>query len=167
MIYYESRMLSHKLNVPLAKWKRWSREFLPSDPLGGLQSGVARQFSLKEAFRVYLGGCLVGTLKFSIPETRQILLDLNGWLKERNYYSLNPKSSLDQPGHEYIYIFERNQGRFGYAVRRGKNAEKEQESPMIRLWSGADVEETFLTARVLNIGRLYSTYLNHLNGALV
>jgi len=74
--FYTNRQLSQTLNVNLSKWKRWSREFLAPDPLGGLQSGYARQFSRDDAFTVYLGGYLVGDLGFTIPEARRILSDL-------------------------------------------------------------------------------------------
>ena len=78
--FFTARQLSSRLNVSLAKWKRWSREFLAPDPLGGLQSGYARQYKPDEAFRVHLGGYLVAEMKFSIPEAKQILGDLQGWL---------------------------------------------------------------------------------------
>jgi len=80
--FYLNRELSIRLGVPLSRWKRWSREFLPPDPLGGLQSGYARQYSMKDAFYVYFAGYLVSAMGFSIPEARQILHDLNGWLKK-------------------------------------------------------------------------------------
>lgn len=81
--YYSSRELSAMLQIPLNRWKRWSREFLSPDPLGGLQSGYARQFSTREAFTVYLGGFLVAGLSFSIPQARQVIKDLNGWMKKK------------------------------------------------------------------------------------
>jgi hypothetical protein len=84
--FFVNKELSQKLNINLAKWKRWSREFLPPDPLGGLQSGYARQYNPNEAFTVYLGGYLVADLKFSIPEAKQILHDLRGWLGEKGFY---------------------------------------------------------------------------------
>jgi hypothetical protein len=74
--FYTNREVSTKLETNLARWKRWSREFLPPDPLGGLQSGVARRYSVDEAFTVYLGGFLVSRLRFGIPEARCILSDL-------------------------------------------------------------------------------------------
>jgi hypothetical protein len=83
--FYTNRELSQKLEINLAKWKRWSREFLPPDPLGGLQSGYARQFNPNEAFAVYLGGHLVADLKFTIPEAKKILQDLNKWLVDRGF----------------------------------------------------------------------------------
>lgn len=120
MIYYKSRYLSEKLFIKLAKWKRWSREFLDPDPLGGIQSGVARQFNLRDAFKVYLGGFLVSELKFTIPEAMTILTDLSPWLKESGFFSI--ESQLRSSGrnwmhdhHIYIYFIE--QSRFEYAVR--------------------------------------------------
>ncbi|MFC1798401.1 hypothetical protein ACFLZL_01160 [Thermodesulfobacteriota bacterium] len=84
--YYSNRELSDKLNINLAKWKRWSREFLPPDPLGGLQSGYARQYHPNDAFTVFLGGQLVSALRYTIPETRIILSDLKQWLLDKRFY---------------------------------------------------------------------------------
>ncbi|MGB5618815.1 MAG: hypothetical protein WBM78_18385 [Desulfobacterales bacterium] len=80
--FFSNRELSAGLSIPLARWKRWSREFLPPDPLGGLQSGVARQFSVDEALIVFLGGHLVAELKTSVPDARQILKDLTSCLRD-------------------------------------------------------------------------------------
>jgi len=84
--FYTNKELSQKFNINLARWKRWSREFLPPDPLGGLQSGYARQYNPDEAFTVSLGGHLVGDLKFSIPEAGYILHDLQQWLVDHDFY---------------------------------------------------------------------------------
>ncbi len=91
--FYTSRELSRKFNVNLARWKRWTREFLSPDPLGGLQSGYARQYSHDEAFTVVLAGHLVAELKFSIPETKQILNDLRQWLMDHDFYLYTSKSA--------------------------------------------------------------------------
>ncbi len=80
--FYLNRELSERLGIPLNRWKRWSREFLPPDPLGGLQSGYARQYSIRDAFHVYLAGYLVSATGFSIPEARLVLNDLKTWLKK-------------------------------------------------------------------------------------
>lgn len=84
--FHTNKELSQILGIKLAKWKRWSREFLAPDPLGGLQSGYARQYNINEAFTVFLGGHLVGYLKFTIPEARQILKDLHQWLVDHEFY---------------------------------------------------------------------------------
>lgn len=83
--YFLGRELSDRLGVPLARWKRWAREFLPPDPLGGLQSGYARHYSIDQAFTVYLAGHLVSRSKFSIPEARKILSDLEPWFAAEGY----------------------------------------------------------------------------------
>ncbi|MBW2192467.1 MAG: MerR family transcriptional regulator [Deltaproteobacteria bacterium] len=92
LLFYTNRELSEKLGINLAKWKRWSREFLPPDPLGGMQSGYARQYHPDEAFTVNLGGHLVADLKFTIPEAKQILRDLNNWFSATGFY-FDPKSA--------------------------------------------------------------------------
>ncbi len=91
--FYTNKALSKKFNINLARWKRWTREFLPPDPLGGLQSGYARQYNPDEVFTVVLGGHLVGDLKFSIPETKQILADLHQWLVDHDFYFYFSKTS--------------------------------------------------------------------------
>jgi len=91
--FYTNKELSKKFNVNLARWKRWSREFLPPDPLGGLQSGYARQYNPDEAFTVVLGGHLVGDMKFSISEAKQILIDLHRWLVNHDFYFYFSKTS--------------------------------------------------------------------------
>ena len=124
--FYLNRELSARLGFKLSRWKRWSREFLPPDPLGGLQSGFARQYSLPEAFQLYLGGHLVADLKLSIPETKIILGDLKEWVTTQ-YFSYPPpkeKSLVQKSVKEYrIYIFMNNEPtqavrKHAYIVRR-------------------------------------------------
>ncbi len=119
MIYFKSRYLAEKLDLNLAKWKRWAREFLDPDPLGGYQSGFARQFSFKEAFRVYLGGHLVGALGLTIPQARQILSGLHPWMKKNQVYAWpkpNGASNQRLSRRVYIYDLEQDNG-YGFAVR--------------------------------------------------
>ena len=85
--FFTNRQMAAKLNIKLSRWKRWSREFLPPDPLGGLQSGLARQYTVDQAFTVYLGGYLVANLNFSIPEARSILSDLKPQLISLGFLS--------------------------------------------------------------------------------
>ena len=123
MRYYSNRELSGKLGIKLARWKRWSREFLDPDPLGGLQSGYARQLSIDDAFTVYLGGHLVNALKFGIQAARQVLSDLFIWLGEAKIYEtpIYRKTGDDTvypPSLTYqIYIMAHDGLRFTYTVR--------------------------------------------------
>ena len=103
---FNNRELAARLDINLAKWKRWSREFLPPDPLGGLQSGYARQYNFNDAFKVFLGGYLVAELKFSIPEAKRILQDLNQWLLDHGFYqdleeTAHPAPGADQRASEF------------------------------------------------------------------
>lgn len=87
--YYTNREVANILELNLARWKRWSRAFLPPDPLGGMQSGYARQYLFKDIFKVYLGGHLLSHHKLGIPESRQVLSDLSAWLKKTGFFDLN------------------------------------------------------------------------------
>ena len=125
--FFTNRALSQGLKINLAKWKRWSREFLPPDPLGGMQSGYARQYNPDQAFSVYLGGLLVADLKFTIPEARQILQDLQTWLAEKGFCFNASRKILPGTGEneivkKYILLIEGGKpedGRFDfiYTVR--------------------------------------------------
>jgi hypothetical protein len=88
--YYTNREIAEKLEVNLARWKRWSRSFLAPDPLGGMQSGYTRQYVFKDLFKVFLGGHLLSHLKLSVAESRQVISDLSPWLKKQGFF--------DQPG---------------------------------------------------------------------
>jgi hypothetical protein len=109
--FYTNKELSQIFSINLAKWKRWSREFLPPDPLGGLQSGYARQYNLDEVFTVFLGGHLVANLKFTIPQSRHILQDLYQWLVDHQFYfdfsgHAQPNCEAVPPAQDYqIAIF--------------------------------------------------------------
>ncbi len=125
--FFTNRQLSKKLDINLARWKRWSREFIAPDPLGGMQSGYARQYNPDEAFNVYLGGHLVSDLKFAIPEAKQILADLQQWFKDKGFYFNVKGGAVSQNGvealiKEYIVFISKerladNTYKIGYIVR--------------------------------------------------
>jgi len=87
--FYTNRELSKRLDINLARWKRWSRSFLPPDPLGGMQSGYARQYSYKDLCKVYLGGFLLSHVKLTVPESQQVVADLSPWLKKNGFFDTN------------------------------------------------------------------------------
>jgi len=185
--FYLNRELSIRLGFKLSRWKRWSREFLPPDPLGGLQSGFARQYSLPEAFQVYLGGHLVADLKLSIPVTKIILGDLKEWVTNQ-FFSYPPpekRSAVQKSAKEYrIYIFmnhEPNQTvqKHSYMVRRvidqershGKGARIVTER-YIENWlkDGEPFTESdksdgvpyWMAARILYITKVYQIFMEQL-----
>lgn len=92
-IYWSNQMKNFKnsdlaqlLDKPNTKVRRWAKEFLPPDPKATIQSGYARQHTLRDAFIIYLGGFLVSDLHYIAYAARQILTDLNGWLEKRGIY---------------------------------------------------------------------------------
>lgn len=98
--FYNNRELADKLSINLARWKRWSREFLPPDPLAGQQAGYARQYYVEHAFVVFAGGHLVANLGFSIPQARWILSESREWMKTRGFHfdprgNRKPRKGLD------------------------------------------------------------------------
>lgn len=98
--YFTNRELSKKLEINLARWKRWSRAFLPPDPLGGMQSGYARQYLFKDLFKVYFGGHLMAHLKLSVADSIKVLDDLSPWLKKNGYFDSNgTKMESSDGGH--------------------------------------------------------------------
>ena len=107
--FYLNRELSETLDIRLSRWKRWSREFLPPDPLGGMQSGYARQYTLEQAFTVYVGGHLVSDLKFSVHEAKQIMGDLGAWLREQSGLHLMDDNTdshkIDRNAASYSTVF--------------------------------------------------------------
>jgi len=125
--FFTNRELSDRLGIKLAKWKRWSREFLLPDPLGGMQSGYARQYNPDQAFTVFLGGHLVADLKFTIPEANQIIQDLNKWLSEKGFFFDLRGHSMSDRGMDalikkYIIFIRREKGvdkrfKFIYTIR--------------------------------------------------
>jgi len=121
--YYLNRELSTRLEIPLSRWKRWSREFLPPDPLGGLQSGFARQYSIRDAFVVYLAGYLVSSQGYSIPEARQILHDLGGWLQKEIIGPFGtkqenpPQTAVREPRCDLMIMPVQRNGRSAFSYR--------------------------------------------------
>ena len=110
--FFTNREVSNRLDINLSKWKRWSREFLPPDPLGGMQSGFARQYSPDGAFTVYFGGHLVADLKFTIPEAKQTVTDLHTWFAEKGFYfdarsNATVNTGVGQLVKKYIIFIER------------------------------------------------------------
>lgn len=185
--FYLSRELSTYFGFKLTRWKRWAREFLPPDPLGGLQSGYARQYSPIEAFQVYLGGHLVSELKYSIPQAKIIVKDLKGWISDQYFhYPLNEnKNTLAPKLKEYrIYIFMNIDAAQAwkpqaYAVRRlidkegarGTRArmvtERYMESWIIKAdgsseFDGLNSHPNWIASRVLYITKVFKTFSDRL-----
>lgn len=115
--FYSSRELAACLGVNLARWKRWCREFLPPDPLGGLQSGYARQFNVDDAFTVYLGGHLVARLKLGVPQARHMVSELYPWMCRHGFFE-TPLHRIEEP-----QAGTKPSGRFQVLIQAGGSAQ--------------------------------------------
>jgi hypothetical protein len=184
--FYNNQELSQKLNIKLSRWKRWSREFLPPDPLGGLQSGYARQYNPDQAFTVFLGGHLVGDLKFAIPEARQILHDWHDWLVAHNFYSDYTGIAPDTTGNGVIVQYyqiaicrsaDAGTGDMGFFyVIKDVIADEGINDPANRIRQKHFIQSSICSGqnavrlnevasyRVLNISLLRNRFLSSLNG---
>ncbi|MDL2269830.1 hypothetical protein LJC71_08130 [Desulfosarcina sp. OttesenSCG-928-A07] len=92
--YYTNREISEKLGINPARWKRWSRAFLPPDPLGGMQSGYARQYLYGDLFTVFLGGHLLSHHKLTVPESVRMISDLASWMKKAGFLDLKKNAGV-------------------------------------------------------------------------
>jgi hypothetical protein len=162
MIYYKSRYITDALGIKLAKWKRWTREFLPPDPLSGKQSGYARNFNIKDAFHVYLAGYLVSTMRFSIPQARQIMSDLGPSLKQRGYHVLHPNGLSAAHKFFWVLIHQKADGSFGYVESPETDTAQTTalaSQPLSEFLSTSG----FLDARIISISALYQRFLKRIN----
>ena len=118
---FTTKQLSDAFQIPIAKWKRWAREFIGIDPVAGRFGGVSREFNEEQAFHIYLGGILVSELFFSIPEARAILGGLNPWLKERGIWpGTKPKktgTAWDIVNACKVYILREITGGFDFQLQ--------------------------------------------------
>jgi hypothetical protein len=180
---YTNRELSEKLGINLGKWKRWSREFLPPDPLGGMQSGFARQYYFSDAFNVMLGGHLVGDLHFSVYEARKVIEILKGWLLEKGFYQdpgkMHERQSSEPQIIRYMiyirHIFwpEKKQTAFSFKIRgiifdkliqhNGIEAREERYvETVIGLEDKVSGEEGIGYEKILDISALYTFFIGKL-----
>lgn len=173
MIYLSSKELSRKLRINLAKWKRWTREFLEPDPLGGYQSGYARQFSHRDAFRVYLGGYLVGQLKFSILDAGRILSDLNAWLNKNGFYVWAQQVQSPPKKNHHIYVYRSNDGALGYVIRSISNTDHQINKSdkdryaieLINISSNTATAHEYPHAHVIYINTLHQIFLKKISNS--
>jgi hypothetical protein len=89
-----NKELSEKLNIPITKVRRNTKEFLGEDPVAKRRTGFKRHFTINEAFFVYLGGFLVSHLGMSFQGARNTLEILKPWLLLNGLVPAIPKNSI-------------------------------------------------------------------------
>ena len=154
-----NKELATRFGINLAKWKRWSREFLPPDPEAGMQSGIAREYSPEEAFTIVLGGFLVTSLKFSIPDAKIITKDLLPWFEAKGFLPLEewPKRPLEDQVVRWEVTIERGKRGFAYQAK-GRLKMTISERPEVP--GGKVYRETYVLEEILPHGEREMNYLN-------
>jgi len=89
-----NKELSEKLNIPITKIRRNTKEFLGEDPVAKRRTGFKRQFTINEGFFVYLGGFLVSHLGMSFEGARNALEILKPWLLLNGLVPETPKNAI-------------------------------------------------------------------------
>jgi hypothetical protein len=171
VIYFKSRYLSECLGIGLAKWKRWVREFLPPDPLSGMQSGYARNLNLKDAFHVYLAGYLVSNMRFSIAQVRQIMSDMEPSLKQQGFQAFHETQMPDPTISFWILIYQSRESGFGYIevlCNGGSAPEKTADASQIqRTYPDHPIADLFthhhfVDARIISISGIYKQFIGRI-----
>jgi hypothetical protein len=171
VIYFNSRYLSECLGIGLAKWKRWVREFLPPDPLSGMQSGYARNLNLKDAFHVYLAGYLVSNMRFGIAEVRQVMSDMEPSLKQQGFHALHVTQMPDAAMSFWILVYQSHEIGFGYievlgnsvsALEKSSNASQIERIDSHRPIADLFARHHFIDARMISISGIYKQFIGRI-----
>jgi hypothetical protein len=118
--------LSQLSGITLTKIKRFARDFLGSDPQAMRYDGVARKYSVEDAFVVFLGAKLVSELKFTTKEAVRIIAVLKPWLISRGMFLDSRKDVEGVESRVESYEIEVCMGSTGAfnCIARGYVAEK-------------------------------------------
>lgn len=85
------RELADKFGVSIKRIRRWSQAVLPPDPIARKQAGIARKYSLTDAWRLWIIGHCVSVFPVTLAEAGQIFSDLYPWMQARG---LTPDDSI-------------------------------------------------------------------------
>jgi len=124
-------ILSERLDIPLTKIRRWTKEFLPPDPKATRRSGYTREFSNNDGFKIFLGGYLVSNLGFSFEDARKLIKFLMPWIEQNGLLPDIPpnakRKGIDRQvstGYQIVMSLENNPRRWqclaeGFVRREG------------------------------------------------
>lgn len=117
---FTAKQLSEAFEIPVARWKRWAREFIGIDPIAGRFGGVPREFDEEQSFYIFLAGVLVSDLLFSIPEANSIIKRLKPWFKERGLWpgskATKTYKAWDDAKYFRVYIYREATRGFSFKV---------------------------------------------------
>ena len=118
IIKKNNRELSKAFDVIDTTWKKWSREFLPPDPLSGKGRGRTREYTPEQAFVVYLGGIMVSEKAMTFRETREALDVICDFMKKKGLFTIKEafQNIMSNSSETWEIMITRTPGGSNYTV---------------------------------------------------
>jgi hypothetical protein len=80
-----ARLIAKATEYTLKQTHRWTVSFVGHDPNTGRWSGIKREYSVDEAFKVYLGGVLIAECRLTADEAKTVTEDISNWLEQKGW----------------------------------------------------------------------------------
>lgn len=127
-----NRELAEKLNIPIGKVRRNTKEFLGADPIATKRSGYAREISVNDGFFMYLGTSLVSRFGFSFDNARKAIAIIRPWILNNGFVPDRPKTlkrkGIYRKSENYIINLFYDQGKISeFFAIKGMISESERE----------------------------------------
>ena len=84
----DNRKFAEMTHHNYQKVRRWSREIFGIDPRAGQSQGFAREYTIEQAFLLYLAAHLISDRKVGIQDTKKIIQHVGYWLEEHKFFPL-------------------------------------------------------------------------------
>jgi hypothetical protein len=121
-----NQALADITGIPYGKIRRHVKETLPPDLRATIQSGYAREYSLRDAYYIYLVVHMVAGLKVTAPEAKIIIDSVRDWLTEKNLFpgedEIHWERTLDEG---YEILIQREGSDSGFCCVAVKRLKKE------------------------------------------
>ncbi len=72
----DNSSLAKKLNIPITKIRRWTKEVLPPDSKAVRRSGFKRDITVRDGLKIFLTGYLVSEMGFGFVDAKRLLKEI-------------------------------------------------------------------------------------------
>lgn len=72
----DNSSLAKKLDIPVTKIRRWTKEVLPPDSKAVRRSGFKRDITVREGLKIFLTGYLVSEMGFGFVDAKRLLKEI-------------------------------------------------------------------------------------------
>jgi hypothetical protein len=165
----KNKEISEKFEIPLTKVRRYSKKFLPADPVAIQHSGKAREHSINDAFKIYLAEHLIVDMGFLTEQAQNIMHELGPWLEHNGFFPENAPGVVPVQEPTLIHIIRAGtpSGFFYKSVKLIHQKALEQDT--IHRYERNYIEEDIMerpqvidgiNIHVLNISRLLEDFIS-------